>query len=278
MAGRLTADKITGFKADMTPVLISAQGKVKSSSIEALNPDPRNFATLDIGESTANKARMLIGKLVIEMAELNGLYKNELDAFKAWASNKHDDWVVKFQEHTAHVARRWVAIGTNNNRQFLRDESGNRRWLPIELIEDQQVDIDKIKADRLQIWAQALHMLDNIGSDKTWFQDAERLAESSGAIGKSQVVNDSVDWVIEECVQSILAGAPKCAAQEDEFQTKDVQSALAQDHAKLSIFRAEHRAGRQDRHIAECLRRLGYVYVTSRRSSERDPAMRWRKV
>ncbi|MCL5460249.1 virulence-associated E family protein, partial [Loigolactobacillus coryniformis] len=66
--------------------------------------------------------------------------------------------------------RRCLFIGTTNREEFLADETGNRRWAPIVVTGG---DVNKIDADREQLWAEALVMWREGGIK---WQELDRLA------------------------------------------------------------------------------------------------------
>lgn len=167
MAGRVIEP---GVKADMVPIYAGAQGIVKSSSIEALVPDPQFFVEVDLDEDESDTVRKLRGALVGEIAELSGLHTRALEAIKKFVVRKVEKWVPKYKEFPSTFARRLVFIGTTNRTDILADETGNRRWLPVTV---GRADLDAIVRDREQLWAEAAAMFRTGGV--AW-QDAERLA------------------------------------------------------------------------------------------------------
>src|SRR5947209_7867719 len=76
-------------------------------------------------------ARLIRGKLVAEIGELRGLQSRAQESIKEFISKSHDRWVPKYQERKVTVARRLVFVATTNHEEFLTDETGNRRWLPV---------------------------------------------------------------------------------------------------------------------------------------------------
>lgn len=141
-----------GCKADIAPVLIGKQGTGKSTlaRILALNEDW--CADVDFTEKDADIAREMRQKIVMEIPELGGMSKREQNGVKAFMTRKKDNWVPKFVEAARTAARRCVFIVTTNDREFLTDETGNRRWAPVEVGE---IDNDAVQRDLLQLWAEA---------------------------------------------------------------------------------------------------------------------------
>lgn len=168
LAGRILEP---GVQANMVPILVGAQGTRKSSAVLAMAPDPEFFVEVDLGENAADLARRMRGRMVGELSELQGLRTRQLEAIKAFITRLYEDWVPKYKEFATSYARRIVFVGTSNEDQFLSDETGNRRWLPMRLI--RMADPDAIARDRDQLWAEARELYELIGVDH---RQAETLA------------------------------------------------------------------------------------------------------
>jgi len=128
LAGRVLSP---GVKADMVPILVGDQGAVKSSSVAAMVPGVEFFTEISFSEKDEDLARKMRGRLIAEIAELRGLHTRELDSIKAFIARTHETWVPKYREFAVQFPRRLVFIGTTNQDEFLADETGNRRWLPV---------------------------------------------------------------------------------------------------------------------------------------------------
>jgi hypothetical protein len=171
LAGRVLEP---GVKADMVPVLVGPQGAGKSSAVAAISPAPDFFYELDIGLDGDDIARSMRGKLVIELGELTGLRKREDDWLKAFVSRRFEIWVPKYKEDTARYDRRSLFIGTTNQREFLRDDTGHRRWLPVDVpAGDAGARVRAVERDRDQLWAEGAVLFAQGGVQ--WLE-AERLA------------------------------------------------------------------------------------------------------
>lgn len=171
LAGRVLEP---GIKADMVPILVGAQGLRKSAGIAALSPDPEFFADISFADKDDDLARKMRGCLVAEISELRGLNTKDLESIKAWVTRTHDKWVPKFKEFTTIFARRGIPLGSSNEDEFLADKTGNRRWLPVDVVE--MVSTDAIVRDRELLWAEARETFKRLGGIQ--FRDAERLGAS----------------------------------------------------------------------------------------------------
>lgn len=185
-----------GTKADMVPVAVGPQGSRKSSTVAALVPSPDFFLELDLGAKDDDVARLLRGKLVVELGELKGLRTREVESLKAFITKQHEQWVPKFREMAVRYPRRCVFFGTTNKDEFLTDDTGHRRWLPFRA---GACDPDAASRDRDQLWAEGAALFRHNG---VMWQDAEQHA---GAEHAQYVVRDP--W--EGAVATWLALAPE---------------------------------------------------------------------
>ena len=168
LAGRVLKPAI---KADMVPILVGSQGAGKSTGVAAICPHPDFFTEISLNEKEDDLARKMRGRLLGEISELRGLNTRDVETIKAFVTRTHEIWTPKFKEFSTTFARRIVFIGTTNQEQFLADQTGNRRWLPVTV---SKVNVQKIKEDCLQLWAEAR---DTFGG--VLWENAERLAKEN---------------------------------------------------------------------------------------------------
>lgn len=178
-AGRVMSP---GIKADMCVVLIGDQGIKKSTAIAATVPSDEFFVEMSFHEKEDDLARKMRGRLIAEISELRGLHTRELESIKAFMTRTHEKWVPKYREFAVAFPRRLVFVGTSNQTQFLADSTGNRRWLPVEV---QHADVDAIRRDRLQLWAEARLRFELNGVE---WEHAERLA---GRVHNDHMIEDA---------------------------------------------------------------------------------------
>ncbi|MBC8950233.1 VapE domain-containing protein [Xenorhabdus sp. TS4] len=167
LAGRVLSP---GCKADIVPILVGAQGCGKSSGIAALAPDPAFFADISFAEKDDDLARKMRGRLVAEIGELRGLNTKEQESIKAFVTRTHENWVPKYREFAVQFPRRLLIMGSTNKNEFLGDETGNRRWAPVEVT---KINLSAINDDLLQLWAEGAAVYKQTGIQ---FGEVERLA------------------------------------------------------------------------------------------------------
>lgn len=143
-----------GCKVDMVPVLIGEQGTGKTSMVEALAPTDEAFLEVNLEQRNEDQmARALRGKLVGEIAELRGLRTRDAEDIKAWITRRHEEIRALYAEFHTKYPRRLVMIGTGNQEEFLDDETGERRWLPLRV---GRTDLEALRRDRDQLWAEGV--------------------------------------------------------------------------------------------------------------------------
>lgn len=118
-----------GTKFDYMPVLNGAQGIGKSTFISNLGmewfSDSLNLS--DMNDKTA--AEKLQGYWIIEIGELAGMKKADLDKVKAFVSRVDDKYRASFGRRVTPHPRQCVFFGTTNSENgYLRDITGNRRF------------------------------------------------------------------------------------------------------------------------------------------------------
>lgn len=118
-----------GIKFDYMIVLNGAQGIGKSTFIGNLGmewfSDSLNLS--DMNDKTA--AEKLQGYWIMEIGELAGMKKADLDKVKAFISRQDDKYRASFGRRVTPHPRQCIFFGTTNNEHgYLRDITGNRRY------------------------------------------------------------------------------------------------------------------------------------------------------
>lgn len=150
-----------GCKFDLVLTLVGKQGDGKSTFVRILGKDwsSDSFNTVHGREAF----EQLQGAWLMEVAELAGLRKSDIESVKHYFSKQDDTLRVAFGETVQTYLRQNIFIATTNKDDFLQDSTGNRRFLPI--------DTDRSKACKNiftelapivdQIWAEALGLYNN---------------------------------------------------------------------------------------------------------------------
>lgn len=144
-----------GCKFDEMLVLESPEGFGKSTAIATLLPTTAWFSdSMSFGMEGRETLEAVTGKWIIEVAELKGLRKSEVEARKAFLSRTEDRGRLAYARNVSSVPRCCVFIGTTNDSEYLGGTTGNRRFWPVKV---GRFDLDRLAADRDQLWAEAAH-------------------------------------------------------------------------------------------------------------------------
>lgn len=145
-----------GVKFDTALILVGPQETYKSTFIKKLGKYwfSDTFTTVQGKESF----EQLQGAWIIEMAELSGLKKAEVETIKHFISKREDQFRPAYGRAVETYKRQCVFFGTTNKDDFLRDPTGNRRFLPIDVRPEfvkKSVPDDLTEEEIDQIWAEA---------------------------------------------------------------------------------------------------------------------------
>lgn len=161
-----------GCKFDTMLVLNGPQGKGKSTLISKLCGEWFNdsLSLADTKDKTA--AEKLQGYWILEIGELAGLKKTDIETLKGFLSRQNDIYRASFGRRATPHPRQCIFIGTTNTEQgFLRDPTGNRRFLPVTVRgNSKRHSWDLTQEEVNQIWAEVLVYYKN---GETLYLDAE---------------------------------------------------------------------------------------------------------
>ena len=185
-----------GAKVDSVLILEGPQGIKKSSSLKMLAGDWFMDTPIKIGHKETYET--MRGMWIVELAELDSLNRAEASAAKAFFSSSEDRYRESYGRRAQTIKRHCVFAGTVNHRQYLRDSTENRRYWPVWC---SRVDLDELKADRDQLWAEAVHRLK---SNERWWPEGEEV-ELFRVEQEKRYIGDAYENIIEEWLRKELA-------------------------------------------------------------------------
>ena len=141
-----------GTKFDQIVVLEGVEGKGKSTAIEIL-AGRDNFSDQKIlGLSDKEQQEAMCGIWLYEIAELTGMRRADTDHVKAFASRTVDRARPAYGRFRVDRPRRAICFATTNDDEYLKSETGNRRFWPVVTA---HIDLAGLARDRDQLWAEA---------------------------------------------------------------------------------------------------------------------------
>lgn len=142
-----------GCKWDYAVILEGAQGKGKSTFIRYLGK--HWFSEL---EGDFHNGKELVEKMqgswIMEMPELSGFNRADVRSIKAFISRQVDKVRLAYEARAMEFPRQCVLIGSTNDREYLKDDTGGRRFLPIEC-QVKSIDNLALLKNVDQMWAEA---------------------------------------------------------------------------------------------------------------------------
>lgn len=165
-----------GCKFDTMLVLSGPQGKGKSTLIAKLCGEWFNDSLLLSDTKDKTAAEKLQGYWILEIGELAGLRKTDLETLRGFLSRQNDIYRAAFGRRATPHPRQCVFIGTTNADSYLRDITGNRRFWPVKVPGGVARGSWELTTDEVsQIWAEALHYY-NQGEQLHLTKDLEGMA------------------------------------------------------------------------------------------------------
>lgn len=146
-----------GCKFDTMPILKGTQGLGKSKLLRLLGGE---WFSDTLGPlNNKDSMHQLQGVWIMEMPELSDMKRAEVETMKAFVSKEDDRFRIAFGRTVESYPRQNIFIGTTNEDEFLKDQTGNRRFWPIILDGNKATkDVFKMSArDRDQLWAEAVY-------------------------------------------------------------------------------------------------------------------------
>ena len=253
-----------GCKFDSCLVLKGEQGIGKSSFWRILASDDW---FCDTWQQTEKDLLLTIQTCwLFEIAELDGM-TNKKDAaqIKSLLSSSKDNFRRPYEATNDFHPRPSIFVGTCNRADFLTDATGSRRFQIIDL-QDNFIDLEKLKKDRLKILKGALIAYRN--GEKTYLDNAYQLESDLNNLNYQQenpFMSDIEEWLdnpkkLGEMINGQYYSGESIDADEG-FTTKDVLVwSRCRDIGKVTTSDC--------RMAANCLRLLGYEQSSIRQNNK----------
>jgi len=181
-----------GCKADCCLILEGEQGIRKSTALRVLTQPWFTDEIADLGSKDA--ALQTRGVWVIEIAELDSLSRSDVGKIKAFMSRATDRFRPPYGKRTIESPRQCVFAGSVNHGTYLRDETGGRRFWPVEC-KAPSIDVDSLAVVRDQLWAEATALYFD---GKPWWLDSMELNREASREQEERYEGDPWDELILE--------------------------------------------------------------------------------
>ncbi len=228
-----------GCKMDTALILEGPQGLKKSTALKILGDPWFSDEIAEIGSKDA--AMQMRGIWILEFAELDKVKNAEVSALKAFMTRTKDRFRPPYGRQVVESKRQNVFAGSVNDNEYLRDSTGGRRFWPVLC---RGIDTDSLRADRNQLWAEAVARYHN---GERWWIDPEE-TELNDAANAEQEARFIVDpW--EPDISAFLESRPMVMS----VTTNEILAGALDIRDRTRWGRAE-----QSR-VGVILRRLGWL-------------------
>ena len=193
MLGAISRVYNPGCKFDYVLILVGEQGVGKSTLLRLMSLEDGWFDD-SIGAMSGKESwERLHGKWIIELQELKAL-KREKDAesIKAFITTQSDYYREPYARRAEDHPRQCVFVGTTNERFFLTDRTGNRRFIPLQVAGSapEKLFTEECRVFIEQCWAEALAIFKGKGHGPTLKLSAE-IAKSVAEKQKEHLEEDA---------------------------------------------------------------------------------------
>ena len=215
-----------GIKFDTVLVISGPQGVGKSMFFAKLGGIwfSDSLTISDMRDKTG--AEKLQGFWIMEIGEMNGIKKVEVETVKSFASRQDDKFRVAYGTVVESHPRQCIICGTSNSKHFLRDVTGNRRFWPVQVTgECEKHPWHMEKALLEQVWAEAVTLY-NAGEELILKGEeaviaAEKQQEALENDDREGLVREYLDKLLPAEWSSMSLAERRMFLSGDEFTTQN---------------------------------------------------------
>lgn len=161
--------------------------------------DSLNFTDMGKGKDAAEKIQ---GVWIVEIPELAGLSKMDVNNIKGFLSRRDDQYRPSYGRSVESHPRQSIIVGSTNaeNAGFLRDTTGNRRFWVVRVKGGLHKGWDLPERDVPQIWAEAKHYWEN--GEKLYLEG--NAAEQAKTEQTAALETDEREGLVREYLDMLL--------------------------------------------------------------------------
>ena len=152
----------SGVQFDYMPILQGREGNGKSTFCREICGKQYHDDGLNIADSAQKQAESIDSNIIIEVSELSGLRRAEIESYKALITRTTEPSIRRaYQRHPRKNPRYCVFIGTSNPSEVIPDTGGeNRRWVVVNVPDEctSKKVSGYFSKNRDQLFAEAIHV------------------------------------------------------------------------------------------------------------------------
>lgn len=196
-----TPNKEAMPKFDSVMIFVGVQGLEKTKFFRAMLPQTLRQYFKDgvmIDPTDKDSVSGCIKWWVAEAGEIDGMFRKvDIRNFKAFLSNTTDEFRKPYERAEREFERRTAFVASTNERAFLKDHTGNRRYWPL-AVEEITIPIDENIINNA--WAEAWQYYSN---GEQWWPDVEFKKTLSSQTMSFQMAlsNDPIEESIRDLIE-----------------------------------------------------------------------------
>lgn len=190
-----------GCKHDHTLVLVGPQGCRKSTTLAKLGKSWFSDSLYTVNGKEAYE--QLQGFWIIEVAELAALSarKTDLEQVKQFLSKQTDSYRAAYARRTQEHPRQCAFFGTTNDDEFLKDQTGGRRFWPVTVTGREAEVADSLTDDVIdQVWAE---IMVRYNAGEVWWL-SEEIEKEARRIQMEHTEQNGKQGMVEKFVETLL--------------------------------------------------------------------------
>lgn len=200
-----------GCKFDSMVILEGDEGIHKSSLIAAIAGKKYTFAPTEKKcMQITDELRKMHQSVITELPELIGLIGMDELTVKNFLAKPSDHIRALFAKKAMECERKFVFVGTTNDKKYLTAGMGKRRFWPVEIPKGSVINLSAIQADRDQLFAEGVQR----------FRDGHLYWHMPKNLLEPHIEERLVDEPLAGPLREILASMP------DAFITADIYKRL----------------------------------------------------
>lgn len=189
-------------KFDSVLILNGTQGIGKSTFFSKLAGEWFSDSLTLTDMKDKSGAEKLQGYWILELGELAGMKKADIETVKSFISRTDDSYRPSYGKFVESHPRQCVIVGsTNSEMGFLRDITGNRRFWPVKVTGvSVKKSWDLTSQDVAQIWAEALYYFNK--GEKLYLENNVQLLAETEQIEAMEV--DEREGLVQQYLETLL--------------------------------------------------------------------------
>lgn len=191
-----------GCKFDYVLVLEGGQGSRKSTSLNILGMNGKWHVETTMSTESKDFFLQFFGNAIVEFSEGETLSRTEVKRMKAIITTQNDKYRPPYERATRAFPRRCVFAMTTNQYEYLKDETGNRRWFPVRVLLE-QANTEWLSENRDQLYAEAYHRLVNLKETYYEFPKEEVEQEQRERVVSDANTDTVMEWYYNNLTQSM---------------------------------------------------------------------------